>query len=122
MNRQIQTIDATGQKAGRLASQIAFILQGKDKTEYQSNADLGDFVKVINLKGMEFSGKKIEQKVYYRYTGHPGGIRTESLKNKLASKPEKVLRDMIYNMLPKNKLRPEMIKRLSFDTPKKSKT
>ncbi len=121
MNRQIQTIDATGQKAGRLASQIAFILQGKDKTEYQSNADLGDFVKVINLKGMEFSGKKVEQKIYYRYTGHPGGIRTESLKNKLASKPEKVLRDMIYNMLPKNKLRPEMIKRLSFDTPKKSK-
>ena len=112
MNREIHKIDATEKIAGRLASKIAFLLQGKHKISYQSNTDQGDFVEVTNSAQMKFSGKKIEQKVYHRTTGYPGGIRTKKLKDLIVQSPEKLLRDMVYDMLPKNKLRAEMIKRL----------
>ena len=112
MNRQTHKIDATGKIAGRLASEIAVLLQGKNKTYYQLNIDSGDFVEVANVSAMKFSGKKLDTKVYYRNTGYPGGIRTKKLKDMMANEPNQVLRTMVYDMLPKNRLREEMIKRL----------
>ena len=112
MNRQTHKIDATGKIAGRLASEIAVLLQGKNKTDYQPNVDSGDLVEVTNVSEMKFSGKKLETKVYYRNTGYPGGIRTKKLKDMMANEPNKVLRGMVYDMLPKNRLREDMIKRL----------
>lgn len=112
MERQVHKIDASGQIAGRLASRIATLLQGKNKTSYQANVDGGDIVEVSNVGEMKFSGKKLETKVFYRNTGYPGGIRTKQVKDMMESEPQEVLKKMVYDMLPKNKLRPNMIKRL----------
>lgn len=112
MERTTHKIDATGKIAGRLASEIAVLLQGKNKVAYQSNVDCGDIVEVSNVKEMKFSGKKLATKVYYRTTGYPGGIRTKELKNLMVEDPADVLKRTIHNMLPKNKLRNNMLKRL----------
>lgn len=115
MERKTHKIDASGQIAGRLASKIAIILQGKNKASYQPHIDGGDFVEVDNVADMKFSGKKLETKVYYRTTGYPGGIRTKNLKDMMANEPAEVLKNMVYDMLPKNKLRESMIKRLKVN-------
>lgn len=112
MERKVHKIDAQGKIAGRLATQIAVLLQGKHKVDYQPNVDGGDAVEVANVAGLKFTGKKLGQKVYYRNTGYHGGIRTKQLKDLIVSKPAEVLRKTIYNMLPKNKLRPKILKRL----------
>jgi len=112
MERTTHKIDANGKIAGRLASEIAVLLQGKNKVDYQAHTDCGDIVEVANVAGMKFSGKKLETKVYYRNTGYPGGIRTKNVKDMMVTEPQEVLRKMVYDMLPKNKLRPNMIKRL----------
>lgn len=112
MERATHKIDATEQIAGRLASKISTLLQGKHKVEYQPHTDCGDFVEVTNVDKLKFTGKKLEQKVYHRNTGYPSGIRTKELKNLIKDNPAEVLEKTIYNMLPKNKLRPKMLKRL----------
>lgn len=112
MERKLHKIDAADQIAGRLASKVAFLLQGKNKVSYQAHTDCGDSVEVENVAKMKFSGKKLEDKVYYRNTGYPGGIRTTKLSDLMDQKPGEALRKMVYNMLPDNKLRPKMIKRL----------
>lgn len=112
MDRQVHKIDASGKIAGRLASEIATILQGKNKVDYQPSVDSGDIVEVSNVAAMKFSGKKLETKVYYRNTGYPGGIRTKKVKDMMEEEPQEVLRKMVYLMLPSNKLRAKMIKRL----------
>ena len=114
MERETHKIDATGKIGGRLASQIAVLLQGKNKTSYEAHTDCGDIVEVVNVAQMEFSGKKLDSKVYYRNTGYPGGIRTKQLKNMMQSEPQIVLRKMVYMMLPKNRIRENMIKRLKI--------
>lgn len=114
MDRQTHKIDAKDKVAGRLASEIAVLLQGKNKVDYQSHVDGGDIVEVTNVKDMKFTGKKLETKKYYRHTGYPGGIRTKNLKDMMAEEPQEVLKRMVYEMLPKNKLRPNMIKRLKI--------
>lgn len=112
MERTTHTIDATEKIGGRLASKIAFLLQGKNKITYQAHTDCGDMVEVENVSKMKFSGKKLDDKVYYRNTGYPGGIRTTKLSDLMAKQPAEALRKMVYNMLPDNKLRAKMIKRL----------
>jgi large subunit ribosomal protein L13 len=112
--RKVQELDATGQSIGRLASKIALLLQGKHKTSYTPNMDTGDFVVVSNINKIKFSGKKLEQKKYYRYSGYPGGLRTTGLKKMYAEKPEEVLIKIVLKMLPKNRLQKSMISRLSF--------
>lgn len=112
MDRQTHKIDASGKIAGRLASQIATLLQGKNKVDYKPNVDSGDIVEVSNVAAMKFSGKKLDTKVYYRNTGYPGGIRTKKVKDMMAEEPQEVLRKMVYLMLPDNKLRANRIKRL----------
>lgn len=112
MERNTHQIDANGKIAGRLASRVAVLLQGKHKATYQPSVDAGDIVEVSNVDKIKFSGKKLEQKVYYRTSGYPGGIKSQGLKKRLAEDPGKLFRDMVRDMLPKNKLRPHMIKRL----------
>jgi len=115
MERKTHIIDATGQSLGRLASKIAILLQGKHKPEYLPHKDLGDFVVVKNLKKMKITGKKIEQKKYYRYTGYLGGLREIPLKKLWEKDPAQVLKKAVCGMLPKNKLRPKRIKRLKIE-------
>lgn len=112
MERKLHKIDATDLVAGRLASKIAFLLQGKNKVDYQAHIDGGDSVEVENVSKMKFTGKKLTDKIYYRTTEYPGGIRTTKLSDLMDKKPQEALRRMVYNMLPDNKLRPKMIKRL----------
>lgn len=120
MERTEHIIDAEGKIAGRLASQVALVLQGKKKVAYEPHTDCGDAVRIENVQGLKFSGKKIEKKIYYRATGYHGGIRTTRLADLYARKPEVLFRMMVLRMLPKNKLRIRMIKRLRFAAKKKS--
>ena len=114
IQRELKTIDASTKTAGRIASQIAVWLIGKHKVSYQPQIDGGDLVKVLNVSQMKFSGKKLTKKVYHRYTGYPGGIITTSMKELYAKNPKKLLWKMVYDMLPKNRLRSRRIKRLTF--------
>jgi len=114
MERQRHTLDASGKIAGRLATQIATLLMGKNKATWQPHIDGGDFVEVTNVSEMKFSGKKITQKKYYRYSGYPGGIKTKKLDDLMQKTPNKVLQGMVKDMLPKNRLRPSMLKRLTI--------
>ncbi len=114
MERNTHKIDAQGKIAGRLASEIAVLLQGKNKASYEPHVDSGDFVEVTNISQLKFSGKKMENKVYHRTTGYPGGIRTKKLSDMMKSEPQEVLKNMVFNMLPDNKLRKERIKRLKI--------
>ncbi|MEK7254817.1 MAG: 50S ribosomal protein L13, partial [Bacteroidota bacterium] len=104
----------TGQAIGRLASKVAFVLQGKNKTDYTPNADVGDSVKVTNVSKMAASGKKMEQKLYRHYSGYPGGLKERQLKELMAKNPGEALHHAVIRMLPKNYLRKGMIKRLKI--------
>jgi len=114
ITREKHVLDAAGQIGGRLASEIAILLMGKHKTTYQQNVDGGDFVEVKNIKQLEFSGKKLDTKLYYRASGYPGGLKTFVLRKLFGDDPAKLFTLMVYRMLPKNKLRREMIKRLTI--------
>jgi len=110
--RKLHKIDATGKVLGRLASEIAVLLRGKHKTDFQPHQDRGDIVEVKNVGQMKITGKKIEQKKYYRHSGYPGGIKEEKLKDLIKENPAKVLHNAVFHMLPVNRLRAKMIKRL----------
>jgi large subunit ribosomal protein L13 len=112
MERTTHQIDATDKILGRLASEISVLLQGKNKATYQPHTDCGDIVEVSNVGKIKVSGNKLNSKVYYRNTGYPGGIRTKKMSDLMVSDPGEVLRKTLYNMLPKNRLRANMLKRL----------
>ncbi len=114
MERKIHKIDATDKVLGRLASEIAILLRGKHKVSFQPNVDGGDIVEVSNVKNIKLTGNKIEQKKYYRHSGYPGGLTATPIKAKMANDPKFVLWTAVYHMLPTNRLRDEMIKRLKF--------
>ncbi len=114
MNRQTHTIDATNQVLGRLASQIAILLQGKHKPNFKPHLDQGDIVVVKNVDKIRVTGKKMSQKIYYRHSGYLGSLKATKLEELMVKKPEEVLRKAVLGMLPKNKLRAKMIKRLKF--------
>jgi large subunit ribosomal protein L13 len=105
-------VDAEGQTLGRLASKIAPILKGKHKPIYTPHLDCGDFVVVINADKVRVTGRKMDQKFYYRHSGYPGGIKSISLRDQLARHPERVVQAAVRGMLPKNKLGRKMIKKL----------
>lgn len=115
MKRETHTIDASGKVLGRLATEIAVLLRGKNKPDFQFNKDMGDFVAVKNVNQIRFTGKKMEKKKYYRHSGFPGGLKEISLKKLFAKNPAEVLRVAVFGMLPKNKLRKEQIKRLKIE-------
>ncbi len=114
IDRKIHKIDAKGQAVGRLASQIALILRGKNKVEYLPHLDMGDIVSVDNIDKLEYSGKKMEQKVYHNYSGYPGGLKTKKMKD---LPPAEILKKAVKEMLPKNKQRINMLKRLLISAP-----
>ena len=112
--RDVHKIDAAGQVVGRLATQISQLLRGKDRPDFQRHLDAKSSVIVSNAGQMKFSGKKLEQKVYYHHSGYPGGLKTKSVGEVFAKNPAEVLKRAVWNMLPKNKLRDQMIKRLTI--------
>jgi large subunit ribosomal protein L13 len=115
MKRKTHIIDATGKVLGRLASQIAILLRGKHKPNFFPNKDMGDFVLVKNIKNLKITGKKMEEKKYFRHSGFLGGTKFIPLKKLFKEKPAEVLKRAVYGMLPKNKLRIKMIKRLKIE-------
>lgn len=96
--------DASGQTLGRLASEVAVVLRGKHRRDYSPHLDQGDFVVVVNADRVRVSGKKLTDKLYYRHSGYPGGLRQETLKDLLARKPERVIELAVRGMLPDNRL------------------
>ena len=113
-NRQNHNVDAAGQIAGRLASQVAVKLMGKNKPDYTPHIDSGDYVEIMNVSQIKFTGNKLENKKYYKHTGYIGNLKTTVLKDWLAKKPERLFQRMVRNMLPDNRLRADRLKRLTF--------
>lgn len=112
IERKTHTINAEGKAVGRLATEIALILRGKNKPEYVPNEDLGDVVRVSNIDKLKYTGKKLEQKEYYRYSGYPGGLKTTKIKELVDNNPGEILRRAVRKMLPETRLRKGMMKRL----------
>jgi len=102
--RQWYVIDAQGKILGRMATEIAKVLRGKHKPVFTPNQDAGDFVIVINARGLKLTGAKLDQKMYYRHTDYPGGIRQRTAAEMLQEKPEELVRLAVKGMLPKNRL------------------
>lgn len=105
-------VDAEGKNLGRLATQIAQVLLGKTRPDYTPGVDLGDFVVVVNAEKVAVSGKRLEEKVYYRASGYPGGLRAIPIKEQLAKHPERVIQAAVSGMLPKNRQRRRLLSRL----------
>ena len=111
--RKWYVVDASGQTLGRLASQVARILMGKENPKYTPFLDTGDHVVVINAEKVKVTGMKADQKLYQHYTGYPGGLRTEDLRKRTARKPELVVEQAVLRMLPKTKLGTHMFSKLN---------
>ncbi|RFT17027.1 MAG: LSU ribosomal protein L13p (L13Ae) [Candidatus Saccharicenans subterraneus] len=105
-------INADGQILGRLATEIAVLLRGKNKPQFAPSADVGDFVVVVNAEKIAVTGNKLEDKMYYHHSQYPGGIKEKKLKEMLETKPEEVIRKAVWGMIPKNKLGRAIIKKL----------
>ena len=112
--RQWYVVDAQDKILGRMATEIAKILRGKHKPIFTPNMDAGDFVVVINARGVKLSGKKLEKKIYYRHTDYPGGIRERNAAKMLAEKPENLIRLAVKGMLPKNRLSRKLVTKLKI--------
>ena len=112
IERKWYVVDANGCTLGRLASEIAKVLRGKNKPSFTPNMDTGDYVIVVNADKVKVSGKKLDQKKYYHHSGFVGGLRETSLREKLATKPEEVLEMAVKGMLPKAPLGRELYKKL----------
>ena len=102
--RDWYVVDADGQTLGRLATQIADSLRGKNKPEYTPHCDTGDFVIVVNAEKISVTGNKRQEKRYYRHSGYPGGLKTRTLAEMLDRRPEEVIRKAVKGMLPRNRL------------------
>lgn len=103
-HRKWHLVDAQGHVLGRLATHVATLLRGKHKASYTPHMDMGDFVVVINAEKVVLTGKKLKEKVYYRHSGYPGGIKATTPDRLLKTRPERVLKHAIRGMLPKTKL------------------
>ena len=114
IKRKTIELDATGQAVGRLATQIAMNLRGKTKPDFVPYIDSGNYVNIINAGKVKFTGKKLVQKDYYHHTMYPGGLRRTPMKKIFDNDSTEVLRRAVYGMLPKNKLRDGMMKRLTI--------
>ncbi len=112
IKREWHLIDVKGQILGRTATDIAKLLMGKSKAYFAKNMDCGDYVVIINAKDVKVTGKKELDKVYTRYSGYPGGLRKIRLEEMRAQRPEEIVRHAVSGMLPKNRLRASMLKRL----------
>ena len=112
IERSWYVVDADSKTLGRLATQIADVLRGKGKPAYTAHVDTGDFVIVVNAEKIHVTGQKLDQKMYYRHSGYPGGLRTRTLREQLERRPEEVIRKAVRGMLPKNRLAAAQLKKL----------
>jgi len=112
VQRDWYVVDASGQTLGRLATQIARIVRGKHKPIYSPSVDVGDYVIVINADKIHVTGQKLDQKMYYRHSGYPGGLTEVPLRRMLETHPTRVIEHAVRGMLPKNRLGRKMIKKL----------
>ncbi len=114
IKREKHTIDVKGKILGRISSEIAQLLMGKSKPYFVRNLDLGDFVTVINASEVVLTGRKEKDKKYYRYSGYPGGLTIETVEKLRIRKPTEIVLHAVKGMLPQNKLRDTMLKRLAI--------
>ena len=112
IDRKWYVVDATGMTLGRLASEIAKVLRGKNKAIFTPHIDTGDYVIVINAEKIAVTGKKLDQKIYYHHSDYVGGMKETTLREKLAKKPESVIELAVKGMLPKGPLGRQMLKKL----------
>lgn len=112
VEREWFVVDAEGKTLGRLASEVAKILRGKHKPNYSPSVDVGDYVIVINAEKIRVTGRKLDQKYYYRHSGYPGGLKAIRLRDMLARHPTRVIEHAVRGMLPKNRLGRRMFKKL----------
>ena len=112
IERKWYVVDAQDETLGRLATRIAAILKGKHKPIYSPHMDVGDFVVVVNAEKIHVTGRKMEQKMYYRHSGYPGGLSEISLRDQLVKHPTRVVERAVWGMLPKNALGRQMFRKL----------
>ncbi len=112
IDRKWYVVDAEGMTLGRLASEVAKVLRGKNKPIFTPHMDTGDYVIVVNAEKVKVTGKKLDQKVYYHHSGYVGGLKETTLKEKLAKKPEQVIELAVKGMLPKGPLGRQMYRKL----------
>jgi large subunit ribosomal protein L13 len=112
IERRWVVVDASDQVLGRLATEVSRVLRGKHKPEYTPFLDTGDFVVVINAKNVRLTGRKEQDKKYYRHSGRPGSLRTTSLREMLEKHPDRVIREAVWGMLPKNRLGRKLLRKL----------
>lgn len=112
IERKKHVLDAKGMILGRLSTQVADLLRGKNKVEFELNQDCGDYVTVINARDIAVTGNKLEDKMYYSHSGTPGNLKETQLKTLLEKSPEKVIEHAVNGMLPKNRLRAGWMRRL----------
>jgi large subunit ribosomal protein L13 len=112
VTRRWYLVDAEGKTLGRLATQIADTLRGKDKPEYTPHVDTGDFVVVVNADKIVVTGKKLDEKLYRRHSGYPGGLRSRTLREELERRPTEVIRTAVKGMLPRNRLARQQLTKL----------
>ncbi|RJQ43902.1 MAG: 50S ribosomal protein L13 [Gaiellales bacterium] len=114
INRDWYVVDASGMRLGRLATRVADTLRGKNKPDYTPHIDTGDFVVVVNAGKIAVTGNKLEDKIYYRHTGYPGGLKQRTLAEMLEKQPEEVIRKAVRGMMPKNRLSRAQLKKLKI--------
>jgi large subunit ribosomal protein L13 len=114
ISREWYLVDADGQTLGRLATLIADTLRGKRKPVFTPHVDTGDFVVVVNAEKIAVTGNKLDQKMYYRHSGYPGGLKSRSLREQLERRPTEVLRVAVKGMLPKNRLARQQLTKLKI--------
>jgi large subunit ribosomal protein L13 len=114
IDREWFLVDADGQTLGRLATRIADILRGKGKPQFTPHVDTGDFVVVVNAEKIAVTGNKLEDKLYYRHSGYPGGLRSRPLREQLDRVPTEVLRKAVRGMLPRNRLGRQQLTKLKI--------
>jgi large subunit ribosomal protein L13 len=112
VEREWFVVDAEGKTLGRLATRIARVLRGKHKPNYSPAVDVGDYVIVVNAEKIQVTGRKLDQKIYYRHSGYPGGLKEITLRNQLVKNPAYVIEHAVRGMLPKNRLGRKMFKKL----------
>ena len=112
IERKWYVVDATGYTLGRLSSEVAKILRGKNKPQFTPHVDTGDYVIIVNADKVKVTGKKMDQKIYYHHSDYVGGMKETTLKEMMAKKPEKVIELAVKGMLPKGPLGRQMIKKL----------
>jgi large subunit ribosomal protein L13 len=114
IKREWYVVDADGQTLGRLATQIADRLRGKGKPQFTPHVDTGDFVVVVNAEKIQVTGNKLDDKMYYRHSGYPGGLRSRPLREQLERRPTEVLRKAVKGMLPRNRLGRQQLTKLKI--------